>query len=121
MIILQKKSQSCTQAQINLSNEICDYLCENMDTHITISELADMFNVSPTHLKKSFRDVYGLPVYAYTRSRKMLKAAELLRDTDRKIIDIAGELGYDNGSKFSKAFSDVMGSTPSVFRKKKHI
>ena len=111
----------CSQAQINLSNKISDYLCENINTHITISQLADKFNASPTHIKKIFRNVYGLPIYAYIRSQKMLRAAQLLRDTNLKIIDIAGEVGYDNGSKFSKAFSDVMGTTPSIFRKNQHI
>ncbi|MBR1591432.1 MAG: helix-turn-helix transcriptional regulator [Ruminococcus sp.] len=116
-----KEKNSCTQAQINLSNKICAYLSENIGTHITIRQLADKFNVSPTHLKKSFRDACGSSIYAFARSQKMLKAADLLRDTDRKIIDIAGELGYDNSSKFSKAFKDVIGSAPSVFRKKHQI
>ena len=113
------EKQSCTQSQVSLAKKICAYICENINTHITIEQLADIFGVSPTHLKKSFRNVYGSSVYAFVRSQKMLRAAALLRDTDRTVLDIAGECGYDNGSKFSKAFNAVMGTTPSIFRKNK--
>ena len=40
----------------------------------------------------------------------------MIKNTSRNILDIAGDVGYDNGSKFAKAFSDVMGVTPKEYR-----
>ena len=46
----------------------------------------------------------------------MFRAAELLRNTEMKIIDIAEEVGYCNASKFSSAFRDVMGIAPKNYQ-----
>ena len=43
-------------------------------------------------------------------------AAELLRQTNRTVLDIAGQFGYDNASKFAKAFRDVIGVSPREYR-----
>lgn len=47
----------------------------------------------------------------------MLMAAQQLINTQRSILEIASECGYDNGSKFSEAFRKVIGETPSEYRK----
>ena len=60
--------------------------------------------------------MYGISLYAYTRTLKMEAAAMMLANTDRPILEIAGRFGYDNGSKFAKAFRDVMGASPTGFR-----
>jgi AraC-like DNA-binding protein len=47
----------------------------------------------------------------------MNAAAVMLRQTNESVISIALDLGYDNASKFASAFKDVMGKTPSEYRK----
>lgn len=118
--ISQTNQHSCSPSQVRLAKSVRTYVCDHMSEHFTIEELSRKFQVSPTQLKKSFRNVYGNSVYAYFRTQKMLSAARLLRDTDRTILDIAGEYGYDNGSKFAKAFREVMGMTPRDFRNQKN-
>ena len=53
---------------------------------------------------------------AWIRAQKMHAAAELLRSTDRTVLDIAGQFGYDNASKFAKAFRDIIGVSPNSYR-----
>ena len=117
----QTGTHACPPSQVRLAKAVCSYICAHMSEHYTIEQLAAQFCVSPTHLKKSFRNVYGDSVYSYARTQKMLSAARLLQETDRTILDIAGECGYDNGSKFSKAFREVMGMTPRDFRSSKGL
>ena len=117
----QTQAHTCPQSQVRLAKAVCSYVCADMSRHITINQLAEHFQVSPTLLKKSFRNVYGDSLYSYVRTQKMLTAARLLQDTDRTILDIAGECGYDNGSKFSKAFREVMGISPRDFRSRKDL
>ena len=57
--ISQTEQHSCPQSQVRLAKAVCHYVCANMSQHITIEELAEHFQVSPTQLKKSFRNVYG--------------------------------------------------------------
>lgn len=105
-----------SKAQVSLAKNICRYLTEHMESHITIKELSDIFYVSQTQIKTSFKGVYGVSVYSYIRAQKMQAAALLLKKTDYNIIDIAGRCGYDNGSKFANAFKNVIGMSPKKYR-----
>ena len=73
-------------------------------------------HASAAQIKGSFQAVYGMTPAAFLRSRKMHGAAQLLRETDRTVLDIAGQFGYDNASKFAKAFRDVIGVSPAAYR-----
>ena len=94
------------------------FICDNIDSHYTIEELADKFDMPPTAMKVCFKNVFGLPVFTYARRERMKHAAKQLRECDRGILEIAGTVGYNNGSKFAHAFQDVMGMTPKEYRKK---
>ena len=63
------------------------------------------------------RKVYGVPVFTFARKRRMEMAAKLLAETDESILEIAGRIGYENGSKFARAFRDVMGISPGRYRR----
>ncbi|MBP3273214.1 MAG: AraC family transcriptional regulator, partial [Ruminococcus sp.] len=66
-----------------------------------------------------FRAVYGAPIYQYIKSYKMKAAAAMLiSEKQLSISEIAQRLGYDNASKFSAAFRDVMGTAPQNYRKR---
>ncbi len=109
-------NHSCTKSQVALAKEVCCHLTEHMDKKITIETLAKRFHASPTMIKNSFKGVYGVSVYAYIRAQKMQAAAFALRQTDTPVLEIAGQYGYDNGSKFAKAFKETMGMSPREYR-----
>ena len=102
---------------MELAKKVCGYINEHMDTRLTIEQLAARFFVSPAQLKKSFYSVYGESIYAYVRAYKMQSAALRMQTTGQSISEIASAFGYDNSSKFSKAFRDVMGVSPTEYRK----
>ena len=84
----------------------------------TIEELSAQFHINPTTLKTEFKRIYGQPIAAYMKSYRMQHAAQMLRQTEASIANIAAALGYENQSKFSQAFRDVMGVLPKDFRRK---
>lgn len=96
--------------------KVGSFISENLCEHYTIAQLSQLYETDQTTLKSKFRQTFGCPVYTYAKYRKMFRAAELLRDTDMKIIDIAEEVGYSNASKFSGAFRGVMGKAPKSFQ-----
>jgi AraC-like DNA-binding protein len=82
----------------------------------TITLLAERCETSPTVLKESFREVYGMPVYSWYRRYRMECASKRLLDGHGSVADVALSVGYSNPSKFAKAFSETMGMTPSEWR-----
>lgn len=108
---------SLSKAQINLANNICEYLSDKIEQDIRVDDIAKNFHVSKTHLQNSFKGVYGVPVYSYIRNKRMQAAALLLVNTDLSVSEIAGKYGYDNPSKFSAAFRKIMGKSPLKYRK----
>lgn len=103
--------------QVALTKEIRNYMVMHLDEKITIDQLAQQYHISATNLKKHFREVYGNSVYAYLKEYRMRTAAELLRNTDMEISQIAGMTGYDNASKFAKSFKSIIGINPNEYRK----
>lgn len=113
----RQEQRHLSESQVNLAKEVCRYLTAHLEQHIPLEQLARQFRVSVSLLRSSFRGVYGTSVQSYMRSQRMQAAAVLLRQTDRTVLDIAGQFGYDNGSKFAGAFRDVMGVSPAQYRK----
>jgi AraC-like DNA-binding protein len=111
------ESRNVLYRQTQDISEVADFLRENLQEHYTIDELASKYGLSQTVLKRKFKEMYGIPIYSFARKCKMDKAANLLQQTDLKVIDVAGMVGYDNSSKFSEAFRLYMGSLPTEFRK----
>ncbi|EHF02494.1 MULTISPECIES: helix-turn-helix transcriptional regulator [Olsenella] len=91
-------------------------LMRDLSTPLTIEQLAEHCESSPTVLKQSFRETFGSPVYSWYRRQRMRRAAELLGDGRLGVSEVAAAVGYSNPSKFSRAFSACMGCSPSVWR-----
>ena len=112
----QAQRRTMSRAQVELAKRVCKFLSAHLSDKITIDHLAGAFHVSPTLLKTSFKGVYGTSVYSYLRTLKMHAAAVDLRSNDATVLEIAGKYGYDNASKFAKAFRDVTGISPNEYR-----
>lgn len=117
----QEEKRYYSENQVMLAKNVCAFISSHVEEKITIDRLAEEFHVSATQLKNSFKGVYGVSVYAFVRAQKMYGAARLLEETNATILEIAGKFDYDNGSKFAKAFRDVMGKPPKQYRKEKKV
>lgn len=90
---------------------------DRLDQPKTIPTLARICGTSPTILKESFREVYGMPVYAWYRRLRMEAASRRLIHGGESIAEVALSVGYSNPSKFAKAFGETMGMTPREWRR----
>lgn len=109
------------QNQVRLIKAVAAYITEDITQHHTISSLSERFQISPTALKQYFHGVYGTSIYAYLRMYRLQKAQQLLLDTALSVADIAHQVGYSNPNKFTTAFKDVYGCTPTAFRTSVHL
>lgn len=93
-------------------------LLADLSRRVTIPELARACGTSPTVLKEAFRAEFGMPVYAWSRRRRMIAAARLLMWTDLPVGEVARAVGYASASKFARAFAACLRLGPSAWRER---
>lgn len=107
--------------QIEIIRKIHKQLIEHMDQRFTIEALAKQYLMNPTTLKAMFKSVYGISIAAHIREHRMEEAARLLRETNMRVAEIAGRVGYDSQSKFTTAFKEAYHTLPTQYRKKQSL
>ncbi|MBE6049591.1 MAG: helix-turn-helix transcriptional regulator [Clostridium sp.] len=105
------------KSQVEKIKRIKEFITVNQEKHFTLKELSEKFEIPLTSMKQCFKGVYGTSIYSYLRAYRMNTAATMLIKTKENISVIAGKVGYDNSSKFSSAFKNVMGKSPQEYRK----
>ena len=110
-----KISLSKKQAEIveNVKND----LISDLESPITIDELASRYEISKTSLKNCFKEVYGKPIFKWRKEYKLDYACKLIEKDDLTISEISKIVGYSSPSKFTQAFKDYIGCTPSQYKK----
>ena len=97
--------------------EIHKRLTANLQERPTIEELSKEYLINTATLKDTFKGIYGQPIGAYMKEYRIRQAADLLRQTQVSIAEIASQVGYENQSKFASAFRDIMKIAPAEYRK----
>ena len=101
------------------TQEVYQYIIENPFTKDTIQDLACMFGLAESSLKRCFKSIAGASIGTFIKTKRMETAAELLvSESALSIGEIGSVAGYENQSKFSAAFKSVMGVTPQAYRHK---
>jgi AraC-like DNA-binding protein len=81
-----------------------------------VTRLAKVSGVSAAHFARSFKDAFGVPPHRYLLTRRIERAAALLRDSDLPITDIAFETGWRSLGTFGRIFRDIIGASPGEIR-----
>jgi len=84
--------------------------------NITVSEAARKQRLSPSHLRRLFKDAFGVPLAGYMRSRRLQLSLEKLLCADAGLADIAAEYGFDYAQSYIRAFKREFGLTPGEAR-----
>lgn len=87
------------------------------DTSMSVEMVADHAGFSMDYFNRIFLAHTGFTVMAYVNYMRVKKAVALLRNTDKTVLEIALEVGYDSHEGFIKAFKKHYGITPSDYRK----
>ena len=83
---------------------------------LDVRELARVACVSPAHFSRQFRATFGEPPHRYLQRRRVERAMELLRETDRSVTEICFDVGFNSLGTFSRTFRAVVGEPPSSYR-----
>ena len=106
-------------AEASASQTLVEHVRETIEERLSdppgVSELAQLFRVSQTRLKRSFSEEIGQPISAYVARRRMEVAWDLVA-MGVPLAKVADEVGYANPEAFSRAFRRHYGRCPSAAR-----
>ena len=116
-----QQTEYFNQHQVECVKQAAALLTQELTVRRTIEQLAQEVGLSPTALKSCFKGIYGSSVYAYQKEYRLQLAQKLLLETDCTVAEIAHRVGYENPNKFSSAFREAAGMTPTEYRKMRPI
>jgi AraC-like DNA-binding protein len=83
---------------------------------LEVDDLAAAAGLSKAHFSREFRRTFGESPYAYLLTRRLERAAALLRDTDHSVAEVCLEVGLQGVGSFTTSFKRTYGMTPTAYR-----
>jgi AraC-like DNA-binding protein len=89
---------------------------ENVNGPWTVESLAETAGMSRSAFALRFKELLGQTPLDYVTDWRMQKALRLLKEEDKKLVEVAQSVGYESDAAFSKAFKRIVGLTPGEYR-----
>ena len=114
-----REEQFNTQCKLNIA-EVKTYIDIRFPEKITLDELSAKFYINKFYLTRIFKKEYGISIMSYVMQKRITKAKEMLRFTDKTHKEIGIEVGISEPYYFSRIFKQLEGISPSEYRKLWH-
>jgi AraC-like DNA-binding protein len=105
-----------------VTNRILLRARDTMDRHyadpIDVDALASAAFLSRAHFIRSFRETFGETPHRYLQRRRIERAMEMLRNTDKPVTEICLDVGFTSLGTFSRTFREVLGTSPRTYRER---
>jgi transcriptional regulator GlxA family with amidase domain len=93
-----------------------DLIDAGYEAPLDVATLARAARLSQAHFSREFRQAFGDSPHQYLMSRRLKRAAALLRDTDRPIADVCRAVGLRSVGSFTTSFGQAFGVPPAAYR-----
>ena len=100
---------------IQASYKVKEQMLEHLETPPVINELAICANMSPSKLKRVFKQIFGNSIFSYYQEFRMKEAARLLKEEKLSVSDVGYQMGFTNLSHFSRVFKEHIGMKPKQY------
>ena len=115
----EPKSISITSMDEKFIGDAVDYVDRNMSrADLSVEELAAELNMSRVHLYKRIKQLTGKTPIEFLRVLRLKRSAQLLRESQLNISEIAYRCGFNNPKYFSRYFKEEFGVLPSAYQEK---
>lgn len=95
---------------------VTDFIRQNLDSDLTVTQLAQVACMSAAHFARSFRLATGVPPHEYVSLARLELAKMRLHSDQDQIGEIAFAAGFSSQANFTRAFRKAVGVTPAQFR-----
>lgn len=95
---------------------VTEYIMDNLGEEIRLSPVAGMVGMTDSTFSRFFRKNAGIGFSDYLTRLRIARACNLLRETEKKIVTVCNECGFNNVSNFNRKFLKIKGLTPSEYR-----
>ena len=83
---------------------------------LEVDDMAKAAGLSRAHFSREFKHAFGVSPHAYLLTRRLERAASLLRVTDRSVTEVCMDVGLQSLGSFTTSFKRMYGKTPSAYR-----
>jgi len=119
IVLLLRKNNSETSTQISsISLQIKNYIEDNYNKDLSLTELSNIVYVSPYHLAHIFKEEVGVSPIQYLINCRINEAKKLLKHSNLSVSEVASSVGYPNSNYFNILFKKMVGKNPGKFKKK---
>jgi AraC-like DNA-binding protein len=97
--------------------KILFYIDEHLEQDVGLAALSIKASISPSHFSRVFKQLTGMNITEYVTTKRIIRAKELLLDTDNNISSIAEICGFESLPHFHRMFKRITGFTPAAYKK----
>lgn len=108
-----------TTVQNKLIENTIKYINDHLSSLLSLEAIAEHLHISPSHLSRTFKKMYGESITEYVNKARIERAKEYLLQTDLLTYEIANLTGYNDATYFSSIFKKYTGFSPTEYRQKK--
>ncbi|AIQ15915.1 transcriptional regulator [Paenibacillus sp. FSL H7-0357] len=101
---------------LNRIDNVIKYIKENSNQKLTLDILAGVSNFSKYHFTRIFTSIVGVTPVAFVNQERLQKAVYLLAETNKTILEISNQCGFESVSTFNALFKKHYGKTPRDVR-----
>lgn len=117
-VLSRTRTPTMKKKDLEKMQSVISVIQGNLSRDVSLSELAEVANMTQTSLSRFFRKHAGLNYVEFVTHLRIGKACALLRTSDETVSTISFECGYSNISNFNRRFLLLQGCTPSEYRKR---
>ncbi|GAB3429051.1 helix-turn-helix domain-containing protein [Niabella aquatica] len=111
----EKHLYALNNKDIHSIYKVKEQMLAHLDTPPVIKEMADRSHMSPSKLKRLFKQIFGNSIFSYHQEFRMKEAARLLKEEKLSVSETGYQLGFTNLSHFSRVFEQHNGIKPKKF------
>lgn len=114
---ISKKNDGKFFNKLTILKPVINFMEANLSSDISLSEMAEIINVTPSHLCRMFKKCYNMTAFQYLANIRIQKSKQLLTQyPEMEVKEISKKAGYNDPSYFCMIFKKMEGVTPGEFR-----
>ena len=114
--IAESVSKKTVSTDAHILQLMRNYICHNFHRDISLQDLSDELNITPKYCSKLFSRLSNNTFKNYLNAFRIERAQEMIRDDPRiKIIDLAGDVGFNSATSFIRVFNRYAGLSPKAY------